>query len=120
MILEISSALIFMLPSAFCLLLAALDERLLHLLELPRDAAVVNDRPDARHDAAENRAVDFGVDEDLAAGGPAERLADGFRAIGVDRHGGRDFRTDDLAVIHHALAIGARERRQQLQAIAVG
>src|SRR5688500_2227654 len=99
MILEISSALIFipLLPFAFCLLLAALDERLLHLLELPRDAAVVNDRSDARDDAAENRAVDFRVDQHLPARGFAERGADGVRAIGVDRDGGRDFGADDLA-----------------------
>src|SRR5690606_29200089 len=90
-----------------------------HPVELTRDAAVVHHRPDPRDDAAEDRGVDPGVDEDLASRGASQRVGHGRGLRLVERHGRRDVGPHDLPVIHQALGVRARDSRHERQPIAI-
>ena len=80
--------------------LHALHKPFFHLLELPRDAAVVDRAADARDHAADDRtgrpsSRAFTVRPVSFARPSLDRLG----PLGVDRRRGRDFRADDVAVV---------------------
>src|SRR5690242_18098655 len=94
-------------------LLASVDQRLFHFLQLSRHAAVVHRAPETRHDATDDGRIDAGLEDDGASGGVLQRLLERAELLGRQRRRRGHLAAHDLLVVHHACAERARDVRQQ-------
>ena len=99
----------------------ALYQPFFHLLQLPRDAAVVDGAADARDDAADDRRIDFGRERDGPAGQrPRGSLLNRFASLRRERRRRRHFGAHDIPVIEQPFAVRGKQVGQQHEAIALG
>src|SRR5213596_1332156 len=118
--LPICSRMILDISSALMSISLALHESFSELLELPRDAAVVDHAADARDEAANDRRIDARLQRHRSTGDGGETLLDLLNSIGRERRGRRHFGTHDLAIVGETIAIRGDEIRDENQSIAVG
>ena len=105
-------------PTRSLALLTRFDQCVFHFLQLRRDAAVEHRTPEACHDAADDRRIDFRRKKHLTPRGALETLLQLAQLLRRKRDRRSDLATEDLEMVHHPAAVRARHIGQQHQAIA--